>query len=42
LKVPPSLSGPLLDFACQSYFVKPKEVIDYESLLQKSFFALLF
>ncbi len=33
LKMPPSLSGQLLDFACQSYFVKPKEVIDYDTVL---------
>jgi len=33
LDVEPSLSPQLLDFACQSYFVKPKEVIDYDSVL---------
>jgi SpoVK/Ycf46/Vps4 family AAA+-type ATPase len=33
LKVTPNLSPQLLDFACQSYFVKPKEVIDYDTVL---------
>ncbi|MFZ2087149.1 MAG: hypothetical protein WAU47_01120, partial [Desulfobaccales bacterium] len=33
LKIKPSLSPQLLDFACQSYFVKPKEVIDYDTVL---------
>ena len=33
LKVKPSLSPQLLDYACQSYFVKPKEVIDYDTVL---------
>jgi hypothetical protein len=33
LKVKPSLTPQLLDHACQSYFVKPKEVIDYDTVL---------
>ncbi|MGQ9687376.1 MAG: ATPase [Desulfobaccales bacterium] len=33
LKVKPSLAPQLLDFACQSYFVKPREVIDYDTVL---------
>jgi hypothetical protein len=33
LKIKPSLSPQLLDYACQSYFVKPKEVIDYDTVL---------
>jgi len=36
LDVDPSLSPQLLDFACQSYFVKPKEVIDYDSVLTET------
>lgn len=33
LKIKPSLSPQFLDYACQSYFVKPKEVIDYDTVL---------
>lgn len=33
LKIKPALTPQLLDFACQSYFVKPKEVIDYDTVL---------
>jgi hypothetical protein len=33
LKTKPSLSPQLLDYACQSYFVKPEEVIDYDTVL---------
>jgi hypothetical protein len=33
LKVKPALTPQLLDHACQSYFVKPKEVIDYDTVL---------
>uniref|UniRef100_A0A7V6A1I1 ATPase n=1 Tax=Desulfobacca acetoxidans TaxID=60893 RepID=A0A7V6A1I1_9BACT len=33
LQIKPSLSPQLLDHACQSYFVKPKEVIDYDTVL---------
>jgi len=36
LDVDPILSPQLLDFACQSYFVKPKEVIDYDSVLTET------
>jgi energy-coupling factor transporter ATP-binding protein EcfA2 len=35
LKIKPSLSPQLLDYACQSYFVKPKEVIDYDTVLDE-------
>ena len=33
MKIKPTLSPQLLDYACQSYFVKPKEVIDYDTVL---------
>jgi hypothetical protein len=33
LKLKPALTPQLLDHACQSYFVKPKEVIDYDTVL---------
>ncbi len=33
MKIKPTLSSQLLDYACQSYFVKPKEVIDYDTVL---------
>ncbi len=35
LKMKPALSPQLLDYACQSYFVKPKEVIDYDTVLDE-------
>jgi hypothetical protein len=35
LKLKPSLSPQLLDHACQSYFVRPKEVIDYDTVLDE-------
>jgi hypothetical protein len=30
LKIVPELTPELLDYACSSYFVKPKEVVDYD------------
>jgi hypothetical protein len=35
LKMKPNLTPQLLDHACQSYFVKPKEVIDYDTVLDE-------
>ena len=35
LRQPPELTAETLDQACQSYFVKPKEVIDYDTALEE-------
>jgi hypothetical protein len=35
LKITPELTPELLDYACSSYFVKPKEVVDYDIAMEE-------